>query len=176
MAKKPNPYTNLAKLAVETYIKEKKICKLPKNLPKEFLTQKAGVFVTITKNGQLRGCIGTYLATKKNIAEEIITNAIASATQDFRFNPVKEDELEQLSYSVYILETPSPIKSLDQLDPKKYGILVRSDTGKSGLLLPDLDGIDTVEKQLSAVCFKCGILPQKEKITICRFKAKKYEE
>lgn len=176
MKKNVNPYTSLARLAVETYIKEKRVCKLPKDLPKELLTTKAGVFVTLTKNGKLRGCIGTYQSTKSNVAEEIVANAIAAASQDFRFKQVDKNELEQLSYSVYILETPIRIKNLDELDPKKYGILVRSDSGKSGLLLPDLDGIDTVEKQLSAVCFKCGILPQKEQIMICRFRAKKYEE
>lgn len=170
-----NPYVNLAKQAVETYIKTGKVIKPSKDLPKEMISQKAGTFVTLMKGKKLRGCIGTYQATKPNIATEIISNAIAAATKDFRFPPLSQDELEQISYSVYILETPTEIKSLDELDPKKYGILIRSDTGKSGLLLPDLDGIDTVAQQLNAVCHKCGIIPGKEQVTICRFKVQKYK-
>jgi AmmeMemoRadiSam system protein A len=170
-----DPYTKLAKDTVESYIKTGKIPPLPSNLPKEMLTTKAGVFVSIHKNKELRGCIGTYLPTQPNIAEEIISNAIAAATRDWRFPPISQKELKDLSYSVYILEEPREIRSLSELDPKKYGILIKSETGKSGLLLPDLDGIDTVEKQLSAVCHKCGINLSDEKVIICKFKAKRYD-
>lgn len=169
-----NPYVNLAKITVESYIKTGKIPPLPKNLPKKMLTERAGVFVSIYCGNELRGCIGTYLPTEPNIAEEIIVNAVAAATRDYRFPPVTIDELPNLSYSVYILEEPRQIKSLDELDPKKYGILVKTETGKTGLLLPDLDGIDTVEKQLDAVCHKCGVRLSEEKIIICKFGAKKY--
>jgi len=170
-----NPYVALAKTTVETYIKTKKIPPLPDNVPEEFLTRRAGVFVSIYSGEDLRGCIGTYLPTEVNIAKEIIGNAIAAATNDYRFSPITEKELPKLSYSVYVLEKPREIKSLDELDPKKYGILIKSETGKSSLLLPNLEGINTVEEQLSSVCHKCGVRLDSEKITILRFKAKKYE-
>lgn len=169
-----NSYVNLAQQAVETYVKKGKIISPPKDLNPQFFNKKAGVFVTIMNGKELRGCIGTYLPTKSNIAQEIIANAIAAATQDFRFNPITSAELAKLSYYVYILEKPTPIRDIKELDPKKYGILVKSETGKSGLLLPDLEGIDTAEKQLNAVCYKCGVIPGQEKMIICKFKAKKY--
>lgn len=169
-----NPYVALAKTTVESYIKTGKIPPLPENISKKFLTEKAGVFVSIYNGEELRGCIGTYLPTEPNIAEEIIGNAVAAATRDYRFQPITKKELAELSYSVYILEEPREIKSLEELDPKKYGILIKSETGKSGLLLPDLEGIDTVEKQLSAVCHKCGVRLSEEKVIVCKFKAKKH--
>ncbi len=170
-----NPYTTLAKLAVETYIKDNKIIDPPKNLPQEFLLKKAGAFVTILENGNLKGCIGTYLPTRENIAQEIIHNAITAATEDYRFNSVTENDLDNLSYEVYILEKPEKIKNISELDPLKYGVLVKSNTGKSGLLLPDLEGLNTTEKQLEAVCVKAGINPELENIEIYKFEAKKYK-
>lgn len=170
-----NPYVKLVKETIETYIKTEKTPPLPNDLPKEFLTRRAGVFVSIYNGKNLRGCIGTYLPTKPNIAEEIIENAVAAATNDYRFPPITEKELPDLTYSVYVLGEPREIKSLDELDPKKYGILIKSDTGKSGLLLPDLPGIDTTKAQLMAVAEKCGVRLDKEKIIIYKFEAKKYE-
>lgn len=183
-------YILLAKQAVENYIKEKKIISPPETLPKEFLTKKFGTFVTIEKNGQLRGCIGTYLPTKENIAKEIIANSIAAATEDYRFGPIREEELFYLSYAVYILNKPEQIKDIKALNPKKYGIIVKSQGfsspdvifdpaprpyQKSGLLLPDLEGVDTVQKQISIACQKGGIDPQKEKIIIYKFSVEKYK-
>ncbi len=170
-----NAYVKLAKDTVEAYVKTGKIPPLPKNISKKFLTEKAGVFVSIYNGEDLRGCVGTYLPTEPNVAEEIIGNAVAAATSDYRFRPITKKELDDLSYSVYILEEPREIKNLDGLDPKEYGILIKSETGKSGLLLPDLPGIKTVEDQLAAVCHKCGVRLGSEKIIISRFKAKKYE-
>ena len=170
-----NPYTNLAKLVVETYIKDNKIIDPPKDLPQEFLLKRAGAFVTILENGNLKGCIGTYLPTRENIAQEIIHNAIAAATEDYRFNSVTKDDLDNLSYEVYILEEPQKIKNISELDPIKYGVLVKSNTGKSGLLLPDLEGLDTTEKQLEAVFVKAGINTELEKVEIYKFEAKKYK-
>jgi len=191
----------LAKQVVENYIKKGEIISPPEYLPKEFLTRRAGVFVTIEKNLRglprsepkvlLRGCIGTYLPTRINIAEEIIHNAIAAATEDYRFGPIQKEELPFLSYTVYILSEPEPVKDLKELDPKKFGIIVK--TGpftypnqenvtfdgvipyKTGLLLPDLEGIDTIEKQISIACQKGGIDPTKEKIFIYRFTVEKYK-
>lgn len=184
-------YTSLAKLAVESFIKEKKIIPLPSNLPKEFFEKKAGVFATIEKNGELRGCIGTYLPIRKNIAEEIISNAVAAATEDYRFAPIQKEDLPHLSYTVYILSRPELVKDISGLNPKKYGIIVKTlpiisaektDVvfnghlpSKTGLLLPDLDGVDTVEQQISITCQKGGIDINKEKILIYRFAVEKYE-
>ncbi len=185
-----NPYVLVAKSAVEKYIETGEIIKPPEGLPKEFF-EKAGVFVTIEKGGQLRGCIGTYLPTKENIAEEIISNAIAAATEDYRFTPIKKEDLPNLSYTVYILNKPEFIKDIKNLDPKRYGIIVKtlpiissSKTdvifdghipAKTGLLLPDLEDVDTTEQQFSIACQKGGIDSQKEKVLIYRFGVKKYE-
>lgn len=171
-----NPYVWLAKMAVENYVRQKRIIEVPKNLPKEFFLQRKGVFVSIHKGKELRGCIGTYLPTKENLAKEIIFNAI-SASQDPRFLPIQEEELPYLSYEVYLLEEPKPIKDINELDPKKYGILIRSlESEKSALLLPDLEGIDTKEEQILITCKKAGIDPTKERFIIFKFEAKKYGE
>lgn len=184
-----NQYISLAKEAVENYIKEGKIISPPKNLPEEY-SRKAGAFVTIMKDNQLRGCIGTYLPTKENIAQEIIRNAISAVVEDYRFSPVQEEELPFLSYSVYILGEPELIKDIKKdptkfskeelrragLNPEKFGIIVKTEDIplKSGLLLPDLEGIDTPEKQISIACRKGGIDPEKEAIIIYRFTVEKY--
>lgn len=160
-----NPYILLAKSAIETYINKKRIIEVPNGLPEEMTSKKAGTFVTIKKNGNLRGCIGTYLPTKENIAEEIIQNAITAATEDYRFGPIQKEELPYLTYSVYILEKPELVKDTKELNPKKYGIIVKTfnHPPKSGLLLPDLEGVDTVEQQISITCQKAGIDPLKGK-------------
>jgi len=185
-----HPLVSLAKLSVENYIKEGKIISSAEDLPEEFLSRKAGTFVTIKKNGELRGCIGTYLPTKENITEETIHNAIAAAAEDYRFGPIREEELPHLSYTVYILGEPELVKGIKELDPKKYGIIVKTipikgPTGidvvfnghfvaKTGLLLPDLEGVDIIEKQISIACQKGGIDPLREKILIYRFTVEKY--
>ena len=193
-----SPHVLLVKQAVENYIKEGKIISPPEDLPEEFLNRsflffnrKAGTFVTIEENNQLRGCIGTYLPTKINIAEEIIYNAIAAATEDYRFGPITEKELPYLSYTVYILSEPELVQDIAKLNPKKYGIIVKTlpiisaektDVvfnghlpSKTGLLLPDLEGVDTIEQQISIACQKGGIDPEREKTLIYRFTVEKYE-
>jgi AmmeMemoRadiSam system protein A len=163
-------YVELAKEAIETYLKKNITIKPPKNLPKEMLREKAGVFVSIhKKNGELRGCIGTFLPTKENIAEEIISNAISAAFFDPRFYPIQENELKDLEISVDILSKPEPVDSIEILDAKKYGIIVRTNDGRTGLLLPDIEGVDTVEEQILIACQKAGINPFKEKYQIYRF-------
>ena len=169
-----HPLVFLAKQTVENYIKERKIISLLEDLPKEFLERKAGTFVTIEKNSELRGCIGTYLPTRENIAEEVIYNAIAAATEDYRFGPIEDKELSSLSYTVYILNEQELIKDIKELDPKKYGIIVKTET-KTGLLLPDLEGVDTIEQQLSIACQKGGIDPNQEKFLIYKFTAEKFK-
>lgn len=169
-----HPLISLAKQSVETFVSEGRIISPPGDLSEEFLKQRAGTFVTIEKEGHLRGCIGTYLPIRKNIAEEIIHNAIAAATEDYRFGPVRKEELPHLSYTVYILGEPELTKDIKELDPKKYGIIVKT-AGRTGLLLPDLEGVNTAEEQISIACQKGGISPEKEKIVIYRFITKKYE-
>ena len=186
-----HPLILLAKLAVEDYIKSGKIIKSPEDLPEEFLKRRAGVFITIKKNDELKGCIGTYLPTKINIAREIIHNAVAAAAEDYRFGEIKKKELPHLSYTVYILNEPEIVKDIKELDAKKYGIIVKTlpithpnstDVmfnghlpAKSGLLLPDLPGVDSVEKQFLIACQKGEIDPAKEKVFIYRFTVEKYE-
>ena len=169
-----NQYIQLAKSAVEKYIKEGEVIQPPQGLPAEFFQKRAGVFVTIENNKQLRGCIGTYLPTKGNIAEEIIFNAISAATKDYRFNSIIKEELLYLSYTVYVLNPPEPIKNTKELNPKKYGVLVKSGM-KSGLLLPDLGGVDTIKQQISIACQKAGIDQEIEEITIYKFTVEKYQ-
>ena len=171
-----HPLVSLAKSAVENYISEGKTISPTEELPEEFLSRKAGVFVTIKKEGQLRGCIGTYLPTEENIAKEVVDNAIEAAANDYRFGPVKKEELPRLSYTVYILSGPETVNNVEELNPKKYGIIVKtfSPAYKSGLLLPDLEGVDTVEQQISIACQKGGIDQEKEEIIIYKFTAEKY--
>ena len=152
-----DPYVKLAKETINTYINEKRIIEIPNNTPKELLENKKGVFVTIYEFGELRGCIGTFLPTKSSIANEIIDNAIFSATEDYRFNPIEKDELNNLEIKVDVLNTPEKINNKDELDPKKYGIII-TQYNKRGLLLPDIEGVDTIEKQISIAKQKGNIV------------------
>lgn len=156
----------LAKKSVETYVTQGKIIGAPDPLPAS-MAQRAGVFVCIKKNGQLRGCIGTFHPTQDSIALETIHNAISSATKDPRFSPVQEHELAELTYSVDVLSNPEKVSRLADLDPNKYGVIVVSGLRK-GLLLPDLEGVNTVEDQLRIAKMKAGILPEEE-VEIFRF-------
>ncbi|OGO31536.1 MAG: AMMECR1 domain-containing protein, partial [Chloroflexi bacterium RBG_16_56_11] len=149
-----HPLVELAKATVETYVGKRKIISCPSPLTPE-MKKKAGVFVSIHKKGALRGCIGTFEPQQKNVAAEIITNAISSATQDPRFNPVRPEELKNLDYSVDVLTSPEPVKDAGELDPKKYGVIVECGW-RRGLLLPDLEGVDTVERQIDVCCQKAG--------------------
>jgi len=170
--------SKLARNAAEKYIRKGEVIKIPETAPEEFLKRKAGVFVTIEKNTNqgsvLRGCIGTYLPMRKNIAEETIYNAIAAAQEDPRFDPIREEEFRELFFTVSVLSEPELIKNLSELNPKKYGIIIKTASFKTGLLLPDLEGVDTVEKQISIACQKGGINPNKEAILIYRFTIEKY--
>jgi AmmeMemoRadiSam system protein A len=166
-----SPLTRLAKQTVETYVNEGKTPQ-PEELTPE-MRGRAGVFVSIHKLGELRGCIGTFEPTQPNVAEEIITNAISSATRDPRFPPITPSELKDLSYSVDVLTRPEPIESKDQLDPKKYGVIVESGF-KRGLLLPDLEGVDTVDYQIDICRQKAGIAPN-EPVKLYRFEVRRYK-
>lgn len=162
----------LARRALEHYLRYGEMLDRPPDLPSE-LTGQAGVFVSIKKHGQLRGCIGTTEPTQPTIAEEIIHNAVATGTRDPRFWPVEEDELSQLIYSVDILNPAVPVNSPAELDPHQYGVIVRKGR-RSGLLLPDLAGVDTVEEQLSIAKQKAGITAEDQDVEIWRFTVTRY--
>lgn len=152
----------LAKDTIETYLKTGKVLSPPDNLPKEMLANRAGVFVSIhQKDGSLRGCIGTFMPTKENLAQEIIANTLASATQDPRFPSVTSVELSSLVYSVDILSQPRPCIR-KELNPKKYGLIVSTEDGRRGLLLPDIPGVETPGQQLEICCHKAGIAPDEK--------------
>ena len=153
---KSDAYVKLARASAEYYVKNKKVMEVPEWIPDELLENKAGAFVSIHKFGSLRGCIGTILPTRKNLAEEIIRNAVSAVSEDNRFDPVEADELKWLDINVDVLSEPERIESEKQLDVKKYGVIVQSGY-KRGLLLPDLDGVDTVEQQISIAMRKGGI-------------------
>ena len=166
-------YVRLARQALETYVNEGRIIDVPDDLPEEMLKNKAGTFVSIKKDGQLRGCIGTISPTRKSIAEEIIHNAISSGTSDPRFYPVEKDELDKLVYSVDVLKEPEPIKSIDELDVVKHGVIVKAGF-RTGLLLPNLEGVDTPEKQVSIALQKAGIRHD-EKYSMERFEVVRHK-
>jgi AmmeMemoRadiSam system protein A len=167
-------HVRLAKDTIETYLETGKVISPPDNLPKEMLANQAGVFVSIhKKNGELRGCIGTFLSTKANIAQEIITNALASATQDPRFPSVTSVELPSLVYSVDILSLPR-LATRKEINPKKYGLIVSTEDGRRGLLLPDIPGVETPGQQFEICCHKAGISP-KEKTKFEVFTVERHE-
>ena len=159
----------LARLSLETFVTSGHEGSLPDNLPAELTDVQAGAFVSLKKDGNLRGCIGTILPTQKNLAAEIWHNAISAAARDPRFSPVRPDELAELVYSVDVLTQPEEISSPQELDPARYGVIVQNG-GRQGLLLPDLAGVDTVDKQISIAKQKAGI-GAKEPVKLWRFEA-----
>jgi AmmeMemoRadiSam system protein A/AmmeMemoRadiSam system protein B len=165
----------LARQAVETFVKEGRVLPVPDN-PSNVLNQRAGCFVSIkTRAGELRGCIGTIDPVKDTLAEELIINAISSATNDPRFKPVREDELRELKYSVDVLSSPEPVKP-DDLDPAVYGVIVEDKTGlRRGLLLPNLKGVETAAEQIEIASRKAGIQPEDE-IRLWRFRSERFGE
>jgi AmmeMemoRadiSam system protein A len=171
MARGLHPVVKLAKGTVESYVRKGKVPK-PRKLTPE-MREQAGVFVSLHKHGQLRGCIGTFEPKEKNVAEEIIANAINSSTEDPRFPPVTASELDDLEYSVDILTKPEPVTDISQLDHKEYGVIVESDW-KKGLLLPDLEGVDSVEEQIAICRLKAGILAG-EPVKLYRFQVRRYK-
>ncbi len=159
-----------ARLILESHLQGEPNPELPQEM-EALLDERAGVFVSLKKHGQLRGCIGTFLPAYANVAQEIRKNALAAGLHDPRFSPVEASELPSLVYSVDILAQPEPCHKED-LDPKRYGVIVSSGS-KRGLLLPDLEGVDTVDEQLEIALQKGGISPR-EKYSIQRFEVKRF--
>jgi AmmeMemoRadiSam system protein A len=171
MAEEHHPVVKLARETIEHYVRERKVIDAPKALARE-MEEKAGVFVSLHKGGMLRGCIGTIQPQQSNVALEVIRNAISAATQDPRFPPVQAGELAGLDISVDILQPAEAITSMEQLDPKRYGVIVQSGW-RRGLLLPDLEGVDTAEYQVEIARRKAGIGPH-EPVELYRFEVKRY--
>ena len=164
-----DPWVRLARLSLETYVRtRRRLESLPDDLPQELTGQTAGAFVSLHVSGRLRGCIGTIAPTQVNVAREIMENAVSAGTRDPRFPPVQVGELDELEYSVDVLGEPKRVDSPAQLDPKKYGVIV-SCGQRRGLLLPDLEGVDTVEQQIDIARQKGGIQAA-EPYTLQRFR------
>lgn len=161
----------LARRALENYYATGRVEAPRADAPKEYLKQ-AGTFVSLKKYGQLRGCIGTILPQYANVIEEVVHNAISAATRDPRFYPVRKDELAELTISVDVLSEPERAKGLPDLDPRKYGVIVRSGD-RSGVLLPDLEGINTAEEQVAIAMQKAGINPG-EPVELYRFTVERH--
>ena len=160
-------WVSLARESLEAYVIRRETIDVPQGLPAELLERRTGAFVSLHEHGQLRGCIGTIAPTTDCLAREIIQNAVSACSRDPRFMPVRREELPWLEISVDVLGEAEDISSMDQLDVKRYGVIV-SRGGRRGLLLPDLDGVDTVEQQVSIARQKAGIAPN-EKVSLQRF-------
>ncbi|GIV21333.1 MAG: AmmeMemoRadiSam system protein A [Armatimonadota bacterium] len=175
MGKTHHPYVQLAREAVEHFLRDREIIEPPADLPPPPTQNWQGVFVSIhTSKGQLRGCIGTLRPLHPDIGREIIAVALDAALRDPRFPPVDVSELHDLEYAVYVLHPPEPVQSMEELDPRVYGVIVHTEDGRRGLLLPDLSEVNSVEQQLHIACMKAGIAPG-ESFTVERFKADKLE-
>ena len=198
-----SPYVQLARFALELYVEKRQRPTLPAryaeaqawareeraaaddddprtppaallgSLPPEAFSTRAGAFVSLKENGQLRGCIGTILPTRETLAAEICANAVSAGCHDPRFSPVEAGELDELVYDVDVLSAPEDIAGPEELDPARYGVIV-SCGGRRGLLLPDLDGVDTVDEQVRIAARKGGIDLADPDVRFQRFTVTRY--
>lgn len=164
---KEDPYVKLARHTIETYLQTGKRPPVPEGLPEELYLSRAGAFVSLKEDGKLRGCIGTIAAVQSSLAEEIIHNAVSACSEDPRFSPVEPWEAERLTISVDVLGDTERISSPHELDVQRYGVIVTKG-GRRGLLLPNLEGVDTVEQQISIAKQKAGI-KEHETVELERF-------
>ncbi len=170
MTNTSHPLVELARRTIEKWVREGKALEAP--VTGEGSDRRAGVFVSLKKRGELRGCIGTFLPASASVAAEVVRNAVAAAVEDPRFTPVLAGELPFLEISVDELSPPEPVKGLEELDPARYGVIVES-KGRRGLLLPDLPGVVTADQQVSIAARKAGIGPG-EKMRFSRFQVRRY--
>lgn len=170
--KEKSIYTQIARKALENKVNKDAPPEPFEDLPPE-LQKPGAAFVSLKKDGQLRGCIGTVSPTQKNLAEEIAVNAVNAGLSDPRFSPVTPSELEHLTYSVDVLTEPEKVDDSSQLDPREYGVIVRRGR-RAGLLLPALEGVNTVEEQLHIAKQKAGLGPD-EPVEIYRFRVERYQ-
>ena len=161
-------YVRLARHSLEDCVRNGKQPPLPEDLPPELMHIRAAVFVSIHKDDQLRGCIGTVSPAASCIAKEILRNAVSAGLHDPRFEPVREEELDELVYSVDVLTDPEPVASEQELDPQLYGVIVENGL-RRGLLLPDLEGVDTAQAQIAIAREKAGIA-KNEPVSLSRFR------
>ena len=164
-----DPFVALARASVEGFVATGESITLPDGLPEELLTRRAGVFVSLHERGELRGCIGTIGPTQPNVALEILRNGVLACSEDPRFPPVAAEELDWLEYSVDVLDEPESIASEAELDVREYGVIVTKGW-RRGLLLPNLDGIDTVAQQVSIAKRKAGIADDEPDVQLERFR------
>ncbi|MEE8814868.1 MAG: AmmeMemoRadiSam system protein A [Lachnospiraceae bacterium] len=169
IAASSDPYVRLARAEVKAWVTDRKRIPVPSWVTDKMRTTRAGAFVSIHEFGDLRGCIGTISATCNNVAEEIIQNAVSACSRDPRFDPVTPSELPYLSISVDVLGAAERIESAQELDVHRYGVICSNAEGKRGLLLPDLEGVDTVEQQVKIACRKGGISINDPTLTLQRF-------
>jgi AmmeMemoRadiSam system protein A len=168
-----DPLVGLARRAIEGFVRDHTVLK-PGRVAHDG-PQQAGVFVSLHRgDGSLRGCIGTIEPTRATIEEEIVGNAISAASRDPRFHPLTAQELEDLDVSVDVLTPAEEVCGLKDLDPKEYGIIVRTEDGRQALLLPDLEGVDTVDQQLRITCRKGGIDPDRDRYRLYRFRVERH--
>ena len=171
-----HPLVALARRSIEAYVREGRRIDPPEQ-PTPEMKRRAGAFVTLHRSGKLRGCIGTIQPVYGSVAEEVIHNAISAATKDPRFPPLDRTELKDLQIKVDVLSEPERVVSLDDLDPQRYGLIVQSVSRplKRGLLLPNLEGIHTVEKQVHWTRhYKAGITDPDEEVEMLRFEVRRY--
>ncbi len=172
-----SPWVRLARFSLERYVRDRKQTDptgdlpsdLAATLPAELFSTRAGAFVSLKINGQLRGCIGTIAPVRASLAAEICANAVSAGCHDPRFPAVSADELDELVYDVDVLSQPERVQGPENLDAKRYGVIVSTADGRRGLLLPDLDGVDTVEEQLGIAARKGGIDLEEDDVTLERF-------
>ncbi|HBA51283.1 MAG TPA: extradiol ring-cleavage dioxygenase [Lachnospiraceae bacterium] len=164
---KEDAYVKLARHTIETFVRTGKQPQVPEGLPDELYRQRAGAFVSLKEDGKLRGCIGTISAVRGSLAEEIVHNAVSACSDDPRFSPVEQWEVERLTISVDVLGDAERITSPAELDVARYGVIVTKG-GRRGLLLPNLEGIDTVEQQIAIAKQKAGI-QEHEAVELERF-------
>lgn len=167
-----SPHVALAMTAIENYLRVGNLPDIPLDTPDELLSTTAGAFVCLKRDGQLRGCIGTIEPVMDNLALEIMENAVSAATRDPRFMPVEMRELDGIDCSVDVLSPSEPVHDIRELDPKRYGVIVESG-GRRGLLLPDLDGVETAEQQIDIASRKAYIRSN-EPIKLYRFEVLRY--
>jgi len=167
--------TALAREAIGHYLETGEVMAAPKDLDGGW-RRRAGAFVSLHEaDGELRGCIGTVASAKRSLAEEVMANAVAAATQDPRFGAVRAEELGDLKISVDVLGAAVVERDVARLDPKRYGIIVTSGDGRQGVLLPDLEGVDSAEEQIR-ICREKGGIGLDEVVEIRRFEVERFEE
>jgi len=168
-----SPHVTLALAAINAYVTKNLTIGVPDDTPGDLLSTRAGAFVCIKRNGDLRGCIGTIEPVRTCLAEEIIANAICAAVSDPRFLPLEVNELSGLECTVDVLYPAEEVKCVTDLDPKRYGVIVECGM-RRGLLLPDLEGVDTVEEQIDIACRK-AFINQADPFKLYRFEVLRYK-